>query len=133
MKQKSFCQGRFRSLIKNENGIVLPVTLLLFFLFTTLTFHAAIKLETEKQYFKNIETTYTLETMLHSAYKDVKQLFNEGKDELEGKLFYHSGFVIYKVVQEEENGALVSFECRTDNGGKFYTELFIEADQEETK
>ena len=133
MKQKSFCQGRFRSLIKNENGIVLPVTLLLFFLFTTLTFHAAIKLETEKQYFKNIETTYTLETMLHSAYKDVKQLFNEGKDELEGKLFYHSGFVLYKVVQEEENGALVSFECRTDNGGKFYTELFIEADQEETK
>ncbi len=120
-------------MIKNENGIVLPVTLLLFFLFTTLTFHAAIKLETEKQYFKNIETTYTLETMLHSAYKDVKQLFNEGKDELEGKLFYHSGFVIYKVVQEEENGALVSFECRTDNGGKFYTELFIEADQEETK
>ncbi len=131
MKKKFICRGKFRSLIINKNGFILPFTLFLFFLFSTILLHSTTKYVVEKQVFDNFHITYELETLLLMAYQDVEKAYESENFSNSGKLEYDVGYVLYRVKEEKENGLLVSFECYTDDEGELFMDLMLDKKTEE--
>jgi len=131
MKAKFIYHGKFRSQIINENGFVLPFTLFLFFLFSMVLLHSATKYVVEKQVFDHFHTTYELETLLLMAYRDVENAYENGNFSKSGKFEYDVGYCLYRVIEENENGLLVSFECYTDDQGELFMDLVLDKKTED--
>jgi hypothetical protein len=88
-----------------------------------MTFHAAIKFQTEKQFFHNINKTHEIETLLIAGFHDVEQLYHEGNLSRSGEFFYDVGHVNYQVLSETEQDLLLSFKVYTDKGGRLFYDL----------
>ena len=111
------------SFLKNEKGVILPFSLFLLFLFTLMTFHAAIKFQTEKQFFHNINKTHEIETLLIAGFYDAEQLYQEGTLSESGEFFYDVGQVKYQVLSETEQDLLLSFQVYTNKGGRLFYDI----------
>lgn len=117
----------------NEKGVILPFSLFLLFLFTLLTLHAVVKYETEKKFFKNIETTYELETIFLESYEKVKDLSKHEIVPTVGEFNYDVGFVSYTVTYEDDHAYWILFKCYTyENHGEFVFELPVSKKAVET-
>lgn len=88
-----------------------------------MTFHAAIKFQTEKQFFYNINKTHEVETLLIAGFNDVEQLYLEGILPQTGDFYYDVGHVNYQVLSETEQDLLLSFKVYTDKGGRLFYDL----------
>jgi hypothetical protein len=130
MKGRFIYQMIFQSHQRDERGVIFPFSLFLLFLFTLMTFHAAMKYETEKQFFQNISKTHEVETLLMAGYHDAKQLYQEGKLLESGQFLYDIGHVDYDVLNDKKQELLLYFQVFTNNGGRLYYEMKMKKDED---
>jgi hypothetical protein len=111
----------YRLRIRDESGVILPISLFVLFLFSLITMYAVTKFEMEKRSLAHIEETYDLELLLLMAYRDLEKQFTKDPAKKQGQFQYEYGFVNFRLLDETGNSYLFLFECYSESG-----ELFME-------
>lgn len=127
MKVKYSFRKKYQLLtVCNEKGFILPFTLFLFFLFSTILLHSTTKYVVEKQVFNHINETYKLESLLLLGFQDVEQAYESNELSKTGLFDYDVGYVKYTVKKDMKTKLLIGFECYSDNKGELFMDLHLD-------
>lgn len=120
MRKNCICQRRLPlKLVHSERAFILPFSLFLLLIFTSVTIHAAVKYEVEKKFFQATKNTYQIEAILYNATVDLKNELIKNKDVEEGVFEYENGYANYSVIERINDESLkLSIQCFTKQNGK---------------
>lgn len=101
-------------MVKNEKGIIMPITLFIVFLLSSYVFFQINQYKIEKELFNEQSELYTAERLLHKAFVDIKQLLNSSSSSsYSGTLHYSNGEVTYIVSQISNEKKSITLISRT--------------------
>ncbi|MFC6387610.1 competence type IV pilus minor pilin ComGG [Sporolactobacillus kofuensis] len=90
---------------QNENGFVLPLTIMLSVILLAFVIHSVLLLNSDRQFFQQTNTRYQLQQIRESVLVDIENQMKEKKLANQGTFVYHKGTVTYTV---NDNGSQLS-------------------------
>lgn len=109
----------------NQKGYLLPTTLILLFLFSSIILHQLNMYGIEKRFYMEQEQVYLLQYLQQMASYDLLTIVGEESLEEEGLFFYEKGFARYMVTNEIEPNVVIQLHVETDKNRKRTSRLVL--------
>lgn len=113
----------------NENGFILPVTMILLFIVTSSLFHQISIYEREKRFHFELEQKYNIDHMLQMATVDLITLVKTDEIVASGMFDYTKGKIYYWILAEDDEMIQIEFTVLTDKNRQRNVEMIIDKNQ----
>ncbi|BBN99130.1 competence type IV pilus minor pilin ComGG [Sporolactobacillus terrae] len=86
--------------LNNQQGFILPLTMILSLVFIAFIFHALFLLQSDRTFFQHTQTHFVLQQLRECALNDFQQKLEQDALPDEGTFNYHNGTVQYIVTED---------------------------------
>lgn len=117
-------------MIQRERGFILPLSIVLSFIFSAIVIHQIHLLENDRLFFQERQNFFQHQLLLQSASNEMQSLLEQSNTLLNdsGQLIFEQGMVHYEIINSNEHSITVRFESNTELPGERFATVMYNVD-----
>mgnify|MGYP001945534818 CR=1 FL=1 len=117
-------------MIQRERGFILPLSIVLSFIFSAIVIHQIHLLENDRLFFQERQNFFQHQLLLQSASNEMQSLLEQSNTLLNdsGQFIFEQGMVHYEIINSNEHSITVRFESNTELPGERFATVMYNVD-----